>query len=372
MSDHPRGVYEKVPGSGIWWVRYADGTGRIRREKIGTKSAAIILYQKRKLAVLQGEKLPENLKAKAVRFTVLADDALAYSEGHKRSYRDDKCRMAFVREEFGNYPAEQITPQHIESWLDSEEDWSIATRNRYLALIKLTYRLAERNGKVKVNPARLVRMRKENNARVRYLNQHKPLATDVDYLKKCKDEESRLLAVIRKEHSFHLAEVLIALNTGMRRGEQYGTEWPNVNFERKMLTVPRSKHGEVRHIPLNTAALAALKSLLSNMANSNYVFQTKDGHDFLRGNKHWFEDAVEKAGLSDFRWHDLRHTFASRLVMAGVDLRTVQELMGHRNISMTVRYAHLAPAHQLAAVEKLCNTKRATDTRTDTSRTRSL
>jgi site-specific recombinase XerD len=77
------------------------------------------------------------------------------------------------------------------------------------------------------------------------------------------------------------------------------------------------------------------------------------------------------SGVSNFRWHDLRHTFASRLVMAGVDIRTVQELMGHKTIQVTLRDAHLAPQHQLDAVQRLCDTgvalNEATDTRTDTS-----
>jgi len=73
----------------------------------------------------------------------------------------------------------------------------------------------------------------------------------------------------------------------------------------------------------------------------------------LQGYKHWFEPAVSEAGVRDFTWYCLRHTFASRLVMAGVDLRTVAELMGHQQIQMTMRYAHLAPAHALAAVERL-------------------
>ena len=91
----------------------------------------------------------------------------------------------------------------------------------------------------------------------------------------------------------------------------------------------------------------------------------------LKSPRDWFDDAVEDAGIEDFTWHCLRHTFASRLVMAGVDLRTEQELLGHRTITMTVRYAHLAPKHQLAAVERLCDTGAAqnepTDTRTSTS-----
>jgi len=196
-------------------------------------------------------------------------------------------------------------------------------------------------------------MQKENNRRVRYLNQHAPLPTNIGYLQKCHDEESRLLAVIQSKYGFHLPEFEIAINTGMRRSEQYSTEWPSVNFERKVLTIARSKHGETRHIPLNTVALAAFKSLLPNMGTSNLVFLNQDGHGSLQGNKHWFEDAVREAGVQDFTWHDLRHTFASRLVMSGEGLRMVQEVLGHRSITTTCRYAHLAPAQQLAAVEKL-------------------
>lgn len=82
------------------------------------------------------------------------------------------------------------------------------------------------------------------------------------------------------------------------------------------------------------------------------VFVTIHGEP-LQGYKHWFDPAVQEAGIRDFTWYCLRHTFASRLVMAGVDLRTVAELMGHKTVQMTMRYAHLAPAHQLAAVERI-------------------
>ncbi len=353
MIKKQRGIYEKVPGSGVWWIRYADASSNLRREKVGTRSAATQLYQKRKTQVRQGEKLPENFRAKAVVFLQLAQNALNYSKAHKRSYKDDECRMAKIMEHFGDMVADRVRPQDIEDWLECHDGWATATKNRYLALIKLTYRLAERNGWIKLNPARLVRMQKENNQRVRYLNQHAPSPTNVGYLQMCNDEESRLVAVIQSNYSFHLPEFEIALHTGMRRSEQYSTEWSSVNFERKVLTIPRSKHGETRHIPLNSVVLAAFKSLLPNMGTSNLVFLNQDGHGSLQGNKHWFEDAVREAGVRDFTWHDLRHTFASRLVMAGEGLRMVQEVMGHRSITTTCRYAHLAPAQQLAAVEKL-------------------
>jgi integrase len=236
-----RGVFEKEPGSGVWWIRYADASGHIRREIAGPKSTAISLYQKRKTEIRQGKKLPESLRTKAITFSDLAESALAYSRGHKRSYKDDECRMRKIRDKFDYFVAEEVNPEDLECWLESHGNWTVATKNRYLALLKLAYRLGEKNRKIKVNPARLVRMRRENNERVRYLNQHEPLPTKQNYLKGCKDEESRLLAVIKEKASFHLPEFLIALHTGMRRSEQYAMEWQNVNFERKLLNVTRSK-----------------------------------------------------------------------------------------------------------------------------------
>jgi site-specific recombinase XerD len=348
-----RGVFEKHVGSNVWWIRYADRSGRIRREIAGAKSIAKSLYQKRKTEILQGKKLPESLRTKLVTFSDLAESALAYSRGRKRSFKDDECRMRKLRDKFDQFVAEEITPEEIEGWLESHEGWSVATKNRYLALVKLTYRLAENNSKIKINPARKVRMHKENNERVRYLNQYTPLATAKKSLKRCKDEESRLLAVIEARYDFHLPEFIIALHTGMRRSEQYSTEWLNVNFERKLVTVPRSKRGEQRYVPLNSLALAAFKSLLPNMATSNLVFLNQDADDSLRGNRHWFDSAVAEAGIHDFTWHDLRHTFASRLIMKGVGIKKVQELMGHGSIGMTARYTHLEPAGQLEAVELL-------------------
>src|SRR5215469_17967473 len=113
VPKRSRGIYEKEPDSGIWWIRYADTTGRIRREKAGTKGAAIKLYQKRKTEVLQGKKLPENLRAPMVGFAELAKDALAYSKAHKRSYGDDVIRMEKVLASFRGRSAESITPREL-------------------------------------------------------------------------------------------------------------------------------------------------------------------------------------------------------------------------------------------------------------------
>ena len=120
MANNPRGVFEKVNGSGVWWIRYHDATGRLRRERAGTKSVAIKLYIKRKQEALEGNKLPENLRKRQTTFGELMDDAIEYSqrnrpEGGEKRY---KCRMDIIRERFGLVPADSITPQALSRWLD--------------------------------------------------------------------------------------------------------------------------------------------------------------------------------------------------------------------------------------------------------------
>jgi magnesium-transporting ATPase (P-type) len=251
--------------------------------------------------------------------------------------------------------ADSIAPQDLEEHLSATAEgssWAPATVNRYRALISLVYRLGIESGKVKQNPARLVKHRQENNARIRWLSA---------------EEEVRLRAAISATCPEHMPELDLALNTGLRLGELYGLEWENVNLARRVLTVPRAKNGEMRHVPLNGSALAALAEADKQSDGTGPVIRNAEG-GALTGPRYWFEPAVKQAKLRSFSWHCLRHTFASRLVMAGVDLRTVQELMGHKSIQMTVRYSHLTPRHTLAAVEKLIGSISAgpTDTRTST------
>jgi integrase len=179
-------------------------------------------------------------------------------------------------------------------------------------------------------------------------------------------------AIIRAKCHEHEPELDIALHTGLRRGEQYALAWDCVDLVRRQLTVLRSKNGEIRHVPLNSDAVTAFRTLYDKSSSAGPVFVSLRS-DGLRNARHWFEGAVREAQIPDFTWHCLRHTFASRMVMAGVDLRTVQQLMGHKTIQMTCRYAHLAPEHQLAAVERLATKPTTataiygpTDTRTDT------
>jgi integrase len=350
-KSEPKGIFQRPAGSGVYWVRYADATGRIRREKAGTKSAALTLYRKRKTEALQGRKLPETLRKRVVRFPELAEDARKYVKGNNEGAVVDCYRIDSFIEAFGNRSAE-IPIEDFREWF-ADQEWAPGTYNRYRTVLSLIYRLGIENKKVDSNPAKLLKHKTEDNGRVRFLNQFQPAPTNVDFLKPHQDEESCLRAVIKAEYARHMPELDIALNTGMRRKEQYlRIDWNCVDLSRRDLYIPPSKNGKSRHVPLNDEAFAAFKELHQRTGGKGPIFVANNGERLL-GARHWFEDAIEKAAIRDFTWHDLRHTFASRLVMAGVDLRTVADLMGHKNIQMTMRYAHLAPAHKLAAVERL-------------------
>ena len=139
-----RGVFERVPGSGVWWIVYFDQFGKRRREKAGSKSTAIKLYGKRKQQVLEGKKLPELFRKPSVSFSQLVDDARAYSKRNKRSYKTDVPRFASLKEWFGSHAAEELTPKDIENALAraaEKQKWAPSTFNHYRSLMSLSYRL---------------------------------------------------------------------------------------------------------------------------------------------------------------------------------------------------------------------------------------
>lgn len=147
--------------------------------------------------------------------------------------------------------------------------------------------------------------------------------------------------------------VLLSLNTGLRRGELFSLKWHDVNLQAKNLTVAGevTKTTETRHVPLNSEALSTLEKWRKQHPRKvGYVFPGQDGGRMTDVKTAWIE-LLKNAGVEDFRWHDMRHDFASRLVMAGVPLNTVRDLLGHSDIKMTLRYAHLAPDSKAAAVE---------------------
>ena len=177
------------------------------------------------------------------------------------------------------------------------------------------------------------------------------------------------MAIIRARCPERESEIVVALHSGMRRSEQFrthavpdgGLKWEHINLKSGVLRLPRSKSGKPRAIPINSLLRKTLLGI--RRTTSLYVFEATDPNK-------WFVKACELAGVKDFTWHDLRHTFASRLVMAGVPIRTVAELLGHSEITTTMRHAHLAPDHLAAAVETLTVSTVQTDTATDTGNLR--
>jgi integrase len=189
-----------------------------------------------------------------------------------------------------------------------------------------------------------VDMPKSPNGRTRYLSE---------------EEISKLLTARAASKNRHLsATVTLAIHTGMRKGEILGLEWERVDLAKDLgfnarITLYDTKNREPRGVPLNKAAIAALASIEPDPAQrTGRVFKRRNGEDWGQI-RTAFENAVQRAGLPDFRFHDLRHTAASHLAMRGRPLKEIQEVLGHKSFSMTLRYAHLSPMHLRTAVEAL-------------------
>jgi integrase len=345
-----RGIFERPTDSGIWWVRYHDEHGREHREKIGPKGLALKVYQKRKTEVQERRFFPERIRTRDVLLTDMLTDYLVRVRGKLRSMRECERYARYWKNALPGRTLRQVTPGDIERYVARRVDeMAPASINRELAFLKRVFNIAIRDGLAESNPVRPVKLFHENNQRVRFLT----------------DEEEPQLRLAIGEGEW--PKVAVAAHTGLRQAEQFHLEWEHVDFTTGLLTVPRSKHGEARRVPMNETVREILRALPSRL-KSPYVFPSETGQTPLDARNYvrrLFLPALKRARIEGFRWHDLRHTFASRLVMKGVDLKTVQELMGHKTLTMTLRYAHLSPAHQLAAVRRLDTEPTGTTTGTD-------
>jgi integrase len=188
------------------------------------------------------------------------------------------------------------------------------------------------------NPVCKVKFRKEERTRLRFLEI---------------DEENRLLAAANEPLR---SLVLVGIHTGLRiQAEALTLKWSSVDLKRGTLTVEAAyaKNGRTRTVPLDSVALTVLKTLKAKANNEEEaVFRAEDGTPY-RTIGSIFQRACRRAKISGVSPHTLRHTFASRLVMAGVDLRTVQDFGGWRTIAMVERYSHLSPQHKAQAIERL-------------------
>jgi len=333
-----RGVFERPKGSGIWYARYFDEHGRKHREKAGTKSLAIKLYQKRKNEIQERRFFPERIGRREVSLAEVLKSYLATVQGRLRSYPDYKRYGDYWTKALGTRLVRQIVPSEIERYVARRiQEVKPSSVNRELQFLKHVFNVAIADGQADVNPVKRVKLFKENNRRMRFLSE---------------DEEKALLKAMPEEHR---PLVVVALHAGLRRENQFHMRWEHVDFATGWITVPRSKSGEAYRVRMNDTLRETLRALPSRM-KGRWVFPSATGETPLDAQNFYnrvFLSALKAAKIEGVTWHTLRHTFASRLAMAGVDLTTVKELMGHKDITTTMRYAHLSPEHQLDAVQRL-------------------
>jgi integrase len=319
-----------------WYIDYYD-KGKRKRKKIGpSKKLALQILKDIEVKIVKKEYLGI-VDEKKVLFEDFVAQYLVYSKANKSfsTYeRRDRYSTANLKAVFEGQYLFDITSEMIEKYKAQRlQKVEPATVNRELACLKHMYTKAVEWGYVKTNPGKSVKKLKEPPGRLRYLRPE-----EVNALISCCSGHLRPL-------------VVTAINTWMRRGELLNLRWPQIDLENRKITVLNTKNNESRVIPINQTLYEELNSL-SNGPKGEHVFYSRYGRPF-RDAKEGFAAALKRAGIDDFRFHDLRHTFGSHMVMQGVDLRTVQQVMGHKDIKMTMRYSHLSPEYVQQAIERL-------------------
>lgn len=295
-------------------------------------------------------------------------------ETHRKSGKDIIARIKrCFYSLFADRPLTDISSITVDHWRTQKvkNGCNAETVNRDVATFKAALSKAVEWGFIEKHPLEKFKLFKtDTSPKVRYLNNYEEynlrqalIAREIK-LKQARDTANEwrkarnypLLPNLDQSYVDYLQPmILISLNTGMRRGELFSLEWNNIDFTRKFLTITASsaKGKKTLHIPLNDEAFTVLQKWQQQTSGIGLVF-SNNGKKFDNVDKAW-HTLLKAAQIENFRWHDMRHHFASRLVMAGVDLNTVRELLGHSDIKMTLRYAHLGPEHKAQAVAKLIN-----------------
>jgi integrase len=346
-----RGITQRNDRKG-WWVRlYANG--RQQWFKCDTKSQAKALYGRLKADIREGTFFPEKfaprkditLRAWILRCLEGSTNRGVENErryGRRWSWLLGNRMLADVsREDLRQVQAKMRAklkprPTNAPKEFQPKRLWSDATINRHFSFLRHVLMLAVKDGKLTQNPVSGLKFFPEVK-RTRWL---------------AGDELERLRGVMQQS-DWKL--VAFAIEMGLRRGEQFRLRWDQVDLENGVLTLPLPKGGKTRHVPLSEEAKAILRSF-DSFFRSAWVFpglsdvtQSMDSRAFLRRS---FEPGLRQAGITGACWHSLRHTAASRRIMAGVDLVSVKEILGHLDIQTTLRYAHLAPGHLRDAVNR--------------------
>lgn len=333
-----------------WYVDlYVDG--RRKRKAVGSRKEAENALTAIKADVLRGEfKFKRENK---VHFEAFTKDYLEHCRTNKkRSVSRDENSIKFLEANFGGMLLSKITPWHIEEYkkkrLEGEiklppepgskkrKDWKVkpATINRELACLKHMFSLAIKWKMADENPVKEVQLFQEQQIEMRILT---------------REEIERLVA----NTSPRLQPILlIALNTGMRKGEIIRLRWHDIDLDNRLFFLKQTKSNKPRKIPISDY----LAGVLSSIGRSpEFVFVNPKTSKPISDLQTGFKAACRRAGISDLRFHDLRHTAATYMVTGGIDLVTVKEILGHATIQMTMRYAHPTPENKRHAVEVLAN-----------------
>ena len=338
------GLYRRE-GSPHWWYSFSHNGKRVYESTGVTdhKAAKQIYVIKRNKHILRKER--DELAP--LKIGELLDIYLRDYARDKTTVHKDEAACKRLVAFFGDRQASEITPQLIEQFKNHRRQKMIgetrpisgATVNRDLACLKTAFSKGLQWGLVSSNPVKMVKLYSEKDrARTRYLSP---------------DEKSKLLAICSPELR---RIVLVALKTGMRKSEILTLRWLDVDFGANQIKIRKSKSGRMRFIPLHPDVLEVLKDLPKG---DDLIFTSSNGNAVtLYG---WvrtqFDAALENTGIRNFKFHDLRHTFASEMIMRGADLKTVSELLGHATTAMTERYSHLSPSHKNLAVNLLAQAK---------------
>lgn len=317
----------------VWWIDYYYKGRRIREPVSGTRKEAEKALMARQGDIVRGTfKLVK--KGKERYFEEFAIEFLEHRKSGRKWWKKDLYRMKTLVHQFGNSFLSDISTYDIDKFKTARrEEVSGPSVNRELALLKSMFNMAEMWGFLTTkNPVKGVRYYPERQ-KERILSN---------------EEAERLIANCGETVQ---PVVVCALNTGMRKSELLDLEWKNVNFGHRFIRIERSKNNRSRKIPINSTVYEELSRLRRN--GSTHVFTKGNSTEPLRCIRSAYERARRCAGLSDVRFHDLRHTFATNLVMGGIDLVTVKEILGHSTIEMTVRYSHPSDERKMSAVERL-------------------
>jgi integrase len=318
-----------------WWITITRQGSRIQ-ESTGTsnKLEAQHLYDKMKAGLWK----VTALKEKPVKDW--NDAVLRWCEEsqHKRSLHCDKSNLRWLDQFLNGVLLTDVTRDRVEHIAQVKEKGGAtpATVNRVLALVRSMLRKAEREWEW-IDRAPTVRMRKENNKRIRWLT-------------------SKETECLKNELPEHLADAMeFALHTGLRESNISSLEWSQINFDRCHAFIPaeKSKSGLAIAVPLNSQAMAVVEKQIGR--HSLFVF-SYIGRPIRWFNTRAWRKALVRAGISDFKWHDLRHTWASWHVQNGTSLQELQQLGGWASFEMVLRYAHLSSNHLKNAAERISAT----------------